>query len=40
MRTTEREAPGAFLIPMYDEIGISYKELRMVLARQPPREEC
>ena len=31
-------APGAFLIPMYDEIGISYKDLRMVLARQPPRE--
>lgn len=23
---------------MYDEIGISYKELRMVLARRPPRE--
>ena len=23
---------------MYDEIGISYKDLRMVLARQPPRE--
>jgi hypothetical protein len=33
-----RTAPGAFLIPMYDELGISYKDLRMVLARQPPRE--
>ncbi|HYN51389.1 MAG TPA: winged helix DNA-binding domain-containing protein [Thermoleophilaceae bacterium] len=33
-----RAAPGAFLIPMYDELGISYKDLRMVLARQPPRE--
>lgn len=30
---------GAFLIPMYDEIGIGYhKDLRMVLARRPPRE--
>jgi hypothetical protein len=34
----EVTAPGAYLIPMYDEIGISYKELRMVLARKPPRE--
>jgi hypothetical protein len=34
----ERAAPGAFLIPMYDELGISYKELRMVLAEQPPRD--
>lgn len=33
-----RAAPGAFLIGMYDELGISYKDLRMVLARQPPRE--
>lgn len=33
-----RAAPGAFLIPMYDEIGMSYKDLRMVLARHPPRE--
>ena len=34
----EVTAPGAYLIPMYDEIGISYKELRVVLARKPPRE--
>ena len=34
----ERAAPGAFLIPMYDELGISYKDLRMVLAEQPPRD--
>jgi hypothetical protein len=30
-------ARGAYLIPMYDELGISYKDLRLVLARQPPR---
>ena len=31
-------APGAYLIPMYDEMGVGYKELRMVLAEPPPRE--
>jgi hypothetical protein len=31
-------APGAYLIPMYDEMGIGYKDLRMVLAEPPPRE--
>jgi Winged helix DNA-binding domain len=31
-------APGAYLIPMYDEMGIGYKDLRMVLAQPPPRE--
>lgn len=31
-------APGAYLLPMYDEMGISYKDLRMVLAQPPPRE--
>jgi hypothetical protein len=30
-------APGAYLIPMYDEMGIGYKDLRMVLAQPPPR---
>ena len=29
-------APGAYLIPMYDEMGIGYKDLRMVLAEPPP----
>ena len=30
---------GAFLIPMYDEIGMGYhKDLRLVMARTPPRE--
>jgi hypothetical protein len=31
-------APGAFLIPMYDEMVSGYKDLRIVLAKQPPRE--
>ena len=35
---TEGPASGAFLIPMYDELGVAYKDLRMVLAEQPPRE--
>lgn len=28
---------GAYLIPMYDETIVAYKDLRVVLARQPPR---
>lgn len=35
---TEGPALGAFLIPMFDELGIAYKDLRMVLAEQPQRE--
>lgn len=35
---TEGPASRAFLIPMYDELGVAYKDLRMVLAEQPPRE--
>ena len=31
-------APGAFLIPMYDEMVSGYKDLRVVLAKPPPRE--
>jgi Winged helix DNA-binding domain len=31
-------APGAFLIPMYDELVSGYKDLRVVLARPPQRE--
>lgn len=31
-------AAGAYLIPMYDELGVAYKDLRMVLAEPPPRE--
>jgi hypothetical protein len=31
-------APGAYLIPMYDEMGIGYRDLRMVLAESAPRE--
>lgn len=31
-------ATGAFLIPMYDELVMGYKGLRIVLARSPPRE--
>jgi hypothetical protein len=31
-------ATGAYLIPMYDEMGIGYKHLRMVLAESPPGE--
>lgn len=31
-------APGAFLIPMYDEMVSGYKDLRIVLAKPPPRE--
>ncbi len=27
---------GAFLIPMYDELGVGYRDLRMVMVRQPP----
>jgi Winged helix DNA-binding domain len=30
-------APGAFLIPMYDETIVAYKDLRVVLAHPPPR---
>jgi len=33
-----RRAKGGYLIPMYDELGVAYKDLRMVLAEQPPRE--
>jgi len=29
---------GAFLIPMYDELGVGYRDLRMVMAKQPPRD--
>lgn len=29
---------GAFLIPMYDELGVGYRDLRMVMAQQPPRD--
>jgi hypothetical protein len=28
----------AFLIPMYDELGVAHRDLRVVLARQPPRD--
>ena len=31
-------ATEAFLVPMYDELLIGYKGLRVVLARSPPRE--
>jgi hypothetical protein len=31
-------APGAFLIPMCDEMVSGYKDLRIVLAKPPPRE--
>lgn len=31
-------ATGAFLIPMYDELGVAYKDLRMVYARPPPED--
>jgi hypothetical protein len=31
-------APGAFLIPMYDETVSGYRDLRIVLAKPPPRE--
>ena len=34
----EGPVPSAFLIPMYDELGVAYRNLRMVLAEQPPRE--
>ncbi|MDQ3647473.1 MAG: winged helix DNA-binding domain-containing protein [Actinomycetota bacterium] len=34
----DSRAPGAFLIPTYDELGVAYKGLRMVLAEQPPRD--
>jgi hypothetical protein len=30
--------PGAYLIPMYDEMGMGYKDLRVVLAKPPPRD--
>lgn len=30
-------ATGAFLIPIYDELGVAYKKLRMVYAGPPPR---
>jgi len=29
---------GAFLVPMYDELGVGYRDLRMVMAKQPPRD--
>jgi len=29
---------AAFLIPMYDELGVGYRDLRMVMAEQPPRD--
>jgi hypothetical protein len=29
---------GCRLIPMYDELGVAYKDQRMVLREQPPRE--
>lgn len=29
---------GCHLIPMYDELGVAYKDQRMVLRAQPPRE--
>ena len=31
-------APGAFLIPMYDEMVSGYKDLRVVLVKPPPRD--
>ena len=34
----ERPATGAFLVPMYDEIVMGYRDLKVVLAREPPRE--
>jgi hypothetical protein len=38
---TSQAAPerlaGGFLIPMYDETIVAYRDLRVVLARQPPR---
>lgn len=34
----DSDTGGAFLIPMYDELGVGYRDLRMVLVEQPPRD--
>ena len=35
---SQGETGGAFLIPMYDELGVGYRDLRMVMPEQPPRD--
>jgi len=34
----DADTAGALLIPMYDELGVGYRDLRMVLSEQPPRD--
>jgi len=35
---SQDDTGGAFLIPRYDELGVGYRDLRMVMAKQPPRD--
>jgi len=34
----DADTGGAFLMPIYDELGVAYRDLRMVLVEQPGRE--